>query len=153
MAASASKTVRATIKVDISNSISQMSAKMPILKVIGLFKRKQGISVEAFRNYYETKHVRLFDEHVSQPGVVRFSRRYLTQIDGMSSPLPTTTGGFDAIMEVWYNDRELFEDLRRKPNPEFTKIAIEDEEQFIDRESMTMYISDDVESKDGPWNI
>jgi hypothetical protein len=109
--------------------------------------------VEAFREYYEKKHVKLFEQHVALPGVLRFSRRYLTQIDGMSSPLPTTTGGYDVIMEVWYKDPELFESMKRTPNPEFTKVAIEDEEQFLDRNSMTMYLSEDVESKDGPWNV
>jgi len=109
--------------------------------------------VEAFREYYENKHVKLFTQHVALPGVTRFARRYLTQIEGMSSPLPTTTGGYDVIMEVWYNDRELFESLRSKPNPEFTKMAIDDEEQFLDRDSMTMYFSEDVETKDGPWNV
>jgi hypothetical protein len=131
----------------------QTNGKSSVLKIVGLFKRKPGISREAFREYYETKHVKLFEQHVALPGVLRFSRRYLTQIDGMSSPLPTTTGGYDVIMEVWYKDRELFESLRSKPNPEFTKIAIEDEEQFIDRGSMTMYFSDDVETKSGPWEV
>lgn len=129
-----------------------VNGKSSVLKIVGLFKRKPGTSVEAFREYYEKKHVKLFEQHVALPGVLRFSRRYLTQIDGMSSPLPTTTGGYDVIMEVWYKDPELFESLRSKPNPEFTKVAIEDEEQFLDRNSMTMYFSEDVDSKDGPWN-
>jgi hypothetical protein len=71
----------------------------------------------------------------------------------MASPLARTTGGYDVIMEVWYKDPELLESLKKNPNPEFTKMVVEDEEKFLDRSSMTMYLSEDVESKDGPWNV
>ncbi|KAJ9608021.1 hypothetical protein H2200_007009 [Cladophialophora chaetospira] len=129
------------------------SGKSSVLKIVGLFKKKPGVSMEAFKDYYENKHIKLFDEHVALPGVLRYSRRYLTQIDGMASPLATTTGGYDVIMEVWYKDPELLESLKKNPNPDFTKMVVEDEEKFLDRSSMTMYLSEDCESKDGPWNI
>ena len=71
----------------------------------------------------------------------------------MMAKLPTTTGGFDVMMEVWYKDRETFESLVADPDSDFISEVIKDEENFIDRDSMTMYTSDDVESKDGPWNV
>jgi hypothetical protein len=55
--------------------------------------------------------------------------------------------------QVWYKDRETFESLVADPNPDFVEKVIKDEEQFLDRSSMTMYTSEDIESKDGPWNI
>ncbi|KAK4897773.1 hypothetical protein LTR27_004545 [Elasticomyces elasticus] len=130
-----------------------VGAKSPVLKIVGLFKRRPGLSVQEFRSYYEEKHLPFFDEHIALPGVLRYSRRYLSQIEGMMQKLPTTTGGYDVIMEVWYKDRETFESLVADPNPDFVDTVIKDEERFIDRSTMTMYFSDDVESKDGPWNV
>ena len=83
-----------------STDSSQVTGRSPVLKIVGLFKRRPGLSVQEFRDYYEKKHLQWFDEHIALPGVLRYSRRYLTQIDGMMQRLPTTTGGYDVIMEV-----------------------------------------------------
>ena len=45
-----------------------------MVKVVGLFKRKPGLSMEEFKDYYENHHIKLFDEQVSHPGVLRYGR-------------------------------------------------------------------------------
>jgi hypothetical protein len=100
MAATISRAVRSRWRVCHNANTPQVSGKSPVLKIVGLFKRKPGLSVQEFRDYYEQKHLRWFHEHVALPGVLRYSRRYLNQIDGMMQKLPTTTGGYDVIMEV-----------------------------------------------------
>jgi hypothetical protein len=131
-----------------------VTGKSSIVKVVGLFKRKKGMSAEDFRDYYENHHIKLFEEHVSHPGVLRYSRRYLTPISGLASPMGMPKdGGYDVIMEVWYSNRELFESFRGQSDPAFSEMVKKDEENFFDRESMSIYLSDDCESKDGPWDV
>lgn len=121
---------------------------------MGLFKRKQGLTMEQFRDYYENHHLKLFDEHVSHPGVLRYARRYLTPFAGLASPMGTPpSDGYDVIMEVWYSDRKLFDSFKGQSDPGFAEIVRKDEEKFFDRESMRMFLSEDHESKDGPWDV
>ena len=111
--------------------------------------------MEEFKDHYEKHHIRLFDEHVSQPGVLRYARRYLTPMSGLASSLtaPQEGTGYDVIMEVWYSDAALFEAFRGERDPGFGEIVGKDEEKLFDRESMVMYLSEDWESKEGPWDV
>lgn len=121
---------------------------------MGLFKRKPGLSIDKFKDYYENHHIKLFDEHVSHPGVLRYTRRYLTPFAGLASPLAPPKGdGYDVIMEVWYSNRELFESFKGQSDPGFADIVRKDEENLFDRKSMVMFLSEDWESKDGPWDV
>ncbi|KPI36641.1 uncharacterized protein AB675_10078 [Cyphellophora attinorum] len=137
-----------------ARAISEPKDQPTTVKVVGLFKRKPGLSMEEFKNYYENHHIKLFDEHVSHPGVLRYARRYLEPFAGLASPLAgPKTGGYDVIMEVWYSDKDLFDSFKGQSNPDFSEIVKKDEENLFDRESMVMFISEDHESKDGPWVI
>jgi hypothetical protein len=121
---------------------------------VGLFKKKKGLSMKEFKDYYENQHIKLFEEHVAHPGVLRYSRRYLTPFAGLASPLAPPKGdGYDVIMEVWYKDKELFDSFKGQSDPSFSEIVRKDEENLFDRESMVMYLSEDCESKDGPWDV
>jgi hypothetical protein len=121
---------------------------------VGLFKRKKGLSMEKFKDYYENRHIKLFDEHVAHPGVLRYSRRYLTPFEGLASPLPPPKEKrYDVIMEVWYKDKELFDSFKGQSDPSFSEIVRKDEENFFDRDSMVMFLSEDCESKEGPWDV
>ena len=121
---------------------------------MGLFKRKPGLSMAQFKDYYENHHIKLFDEHVAHPGVLRYARRYLEPFEGLASPLAISkSGGYDVIMEVWYSDKEFFDSFKGQSNPDFSEIVKKDEENLFDRDSMVMFLSEDHESKDGPWVI
>ena len=125
-----------------------------MVKVVGLFKRKPGLSMEEFKDYYENHHIKLFDEQVSHPGVLRYARRYLEPFAGLALPLATQkSGGYDVIMEVWYSDKELFDSFKGQSNPDFSEIVKKDEEKLFDRGLMVMFLSEDHESKDGSWVV
>lgn len=125
-----------------------------VVKVVGLFKRKPGLSIEEFVDYYENHHIKLFEDHISHPGVLRYARRHLETFTGLASPLTTPkSGGYDVIMEVWYSDRELFDTFKGQSNPDFSEIVKKDEENLFDRDSMVMFLSEDHESKDGVWLV
>ena len=61
-----------------------------MFKQVSLYKRKAGISAEAFRAYYEETHVRTRLSSMTLPGLRRYMRRYLTAI-----PDPVTGKALD----------------------------------------------------------
>ena len=119
--------------------------------VVSLFKRKKELSVEEFRNYYENNHVRLFDKFLELPGVERYVRRYLTPMEGLLSGGPAVDSGYDVIMEIWFTDQQVFESFcGGGQDPVFRDIVIADEEKFLDRESMSINIIEEFDSKEPP---
>jgi len=117
-----------------------------MVKVIGLYKKKAGMSDEEFRDYYETKHIPLFDEYTKMPGVKHYARRYLKPIATPIAGDVHSQTGYDVIMEVWC-DEEFFEFFFvNQPPDEFRAMIAEDEAKFFARDEMEMYIADDVET-------
>ena len=121
--------------------------------MVSLFKRKKGLSVEEFRHHYENNHTKLFTEYLAHTGIERYVRRYPT-------PIPNPISGkvipaeYDVIMEVWFTDRQLFEDFisRKQLDQEHVKIVAEDEEKFLDRDSMSMNTVEEFDTKPLPYN-
>jgi hypothetical protein len=117
-----------------------------MIKVIGLFKKRKGMTDAEFRDYYENHHVRVFDELMKNPGMERYIRRYLTPVAD-----PTTgevrSAGFDVIMELWISDPELFQSqFQSAQDSEFRRLVAEDEARLFDRSEMYTYVVEDFES-------
>ena len=75
-----------------------------MFKILLFMKRKPGMSVAAFREYYETKHVPLALKYSS--GITRYIRRYLDP-----QPHPETGAGelpYDVVTELWFEDERIF---------------------------------------------
>ena len=73
-------------------------------KILLLMKRKPGMSVEAFREYYETHHAPLAEKYGA--GNNRYIRRFLDP-----QPHPETGTNelpYDVITELWYRDEADF---------------------------------------------
>lgn len=75
-------------------------------KILLLMKRRPGMSVEAFRDYYENHHVPLALKYPS--AMKRYFRRYLV-------PQPHAESGtceelpYDVISELWFDDEEAWQ--------------------------------------------
>lgn len=102
-------------------------------KIMLFMKRRPGMSVEAFRDYYENSHAPLCAKTSS--GVSRYIRRY---IDPLSHPEtgPIDELPFDVITELWFEDEAVF---RATVNYITTTVMpdeiIEDEKNLFDRTS------------------
>ncbi|MCE7798315.1 EthD domain-containing protein [Sphingobium sufflavum] len=76
-----------------------------IYKILLFMARKPGLSVEAFRDYYETHHAPLAMRYSS--GITRYIRRYIDR-----QPHPETGPGddipYDVITELWFEDERIF---------------------------------------------
>ncbi len=97
-------------------------------KRISLKTRRSGLSPEAFRDHYESRHVPLGLEHVDRFQWRRYVRNYVVATIG--SPV-----AFDGYAEFWVDDDADDEGLARFiASPEFARLD-EDDRRFLDVEA------------------
>ena len=102
-----------------------------MLKVMLLIKRKPGMSMEEFIDYYENVHA-VGDK--SGTGIRHYERHYLR-------PAPYFIGGhvaeaeYDVLTEIWFDDRAAFDAVLTTAagNPDWVATVAADEENFMDR--------------------
>lgn len=105
-------------------------------KILLLLKRRPGMSLEDFRDYYENVHSKIGEKYAN--GIVRYVRRYLepqpNPDSGVSGELP-----YDVITELWFEDEKIY-----KGTVEYLSTSImpdevvEDEKRLFDRPTMRM---------------
>ena len=113
-------------------------------KILLFLKRRPGMSVEAFRDYYENRHVKLCEKYIS--GLQRYVRRYLDALPnpatGVVEELP-----FDVITELWYADEAVFRgSVRYLSSGVLPDEVIEDEKKVFDRGKTRMATAIECES-------
>lgn len=116
-----------------------------MIKMIGLLKRRPGMSREAFHDYYETTHRRIGEKYL-RGHACRYLRRYLTPF-----PNPLTgevdDGEFDVALEIWYPNQAAFDAANAQfIVPEIAQEIAEDEERLFDRTRMRFFFVDESES-------
>ena len=112
-----------------------------MIKVISAFKRKSGMGLDAFTNYWRTTHA----EAVKKvPGI----RKYV-QSQTIESGYRKGEPIYDGIAELWYEDPAAMH--RGAATPE-ARGALEDDENFIDMKSFATILTEEVVQKDGPAN-
>ena len=107
-----------------------------IYKILLFMKRKPGMSVEAFRDYYENHHAPLSAKYAR--GMKRYIRRYLDpQLhaeSGRNDELP-----YDVITELWFDDEATFNGtVKYISSTIMPSEIVEDEKQLFDRATMRM---------------
>lgn len=112
------------------------------MKIMLLLKRKEGMTPEAFREYYETSHVVLAYKYLGH--LFRDYRRNYAQPIGEpvgEEPNPGMADcPYDAITEIWLKDADAWQEMQRiTADPVIGKIFMEDEENFLDRPALRMF--------------
>jgi len=105
-------------------------------KILLFMKRRPGMTLEAFQDYYENHHAPLCEKYTS--GVSRYLRRFLTPHPnpetGATGELP-----YDVITELWFEDETIF---RRTVDYLATNImpdeVVKDEKRLFDRPKLRM---------------
>jgi len=102
-------------------------------KILLPMKRKPGMSVEAFRDYYENHHAPFCEPYST--AVSRYIRRYLDSHDhpenGPAGELP-----YDVITELWFDDEEVFKGtLAYLTSSLMPDEVVADEKNLFDRSS------------------
>lgn len=116
-----------------------------MFKMIGLLKKRPGMSSEEFRDYYERYH-RVIGEKYLSGRAVKYMRRYLTGfadvITGEQPAMP-----YDVVLEIWYPDKQTFDQTNELlAAPDIAREIEEDEKQLFDRSKNAFFYVDEVES-------
>jgi uncharacterized protein (TIGR02118 family) len=107
-----------------------------VFKVAFLLKRRPGMSMDEFIDYYESKHAPLGYRHMGGE-VRRYARNYVT---------PTAEGTaaeseFDVITDLWFDDQDGFDTmLAAFADPEVANAIARDEENLFDRTKTRMIL-------------
>lgn len=116
-----------------------------MLKLIALLKRREGMSLEEFRDYYESTHSK-FADVLKGGNAVRYVRRYF-------KPLPHPVTGkieeseFDAMNEMWFEDEAQFKRAMELVNePELARALAADEYNLFDVPKIRHYIVEEVDT-------
>jgi uncharacterized protein (TIGR02118 family) len=110
-----------------------------LIKAVIFFRRRPGMSPEAFQEHWRTRHAPLI---ARLPGI----RRYV-----QNAPLAAAYAGteppFDAIAESSFDDTQAMKALAHTPD---YAAVLADEPNFIDAASMGSIITEERVIKDGP---
>ena len=108
-----------------------------MVKMVIFFKRKAGMSVEAFQQHWRTTHAGLI---VRLPGIRRYVQNHvLASIYRKGEP------AFDAVAESSFDDTQAMKSLAS--SPQYAEV-LADEANFIDRASMGSILTDEHVIKD-----
>ncbi len=108
----------------------------PTWKILLFMKRRPGMSVAAFRDYYENHHVPLALRHGGEVKLARYVRRYLDPQphaeSGTNEELP-----YDVITELWFDDEAMWRGtVRYLSTTVMADAVVADELNLFDRTTM-----------------
>jgi hypothetical protein len=115
-----------------------------ISKVMIFLKRRPGMSVAEFRDYYENSHSKLCEKYAA--GALRYARRY---IDFAPDPVTgeAVEKDFDVITELWFADRAVADTVVEiGQSGRMPAEVIADEERVFDRSKIRYAVVTEYES-------
>ncbi len=121
-------------------------AEKKYYKILLFMKRRAGMTLEAFKDYYENQHVPLAMKYASGD-VKRYFRRFIVP---QPNPDSGATGElqFDVISELWFEDEAAFQGtVKYLSTSIMPDDIVEDEKKLFDRP--TMRIATVVECETG----
>jgi uncharacterized protein (TIGR02118 family) len=110
-----------------------------MVKTIIVLKRKSGMRVEAFQEYWRTTHAEL----VKKVPELRHYAQCHTLLSGYRKGEPV----YDGVAELWYDDTEA---MRRITDAPESKAALADDQHFLDTSRMAFLLTEEYVQKDGP---
>jgi uncharacterized protein (TIGR02118 family) len=110
-----------------------------MIKSVTFFKRKPGMTVDAFQAYWRTRHL---DVVIKLPGIRRYVQSHtLPSIYARREPV------YDGIAEIWTDDMDALRAMTKTPHYPLVKA---DEAEFIDGTTMGAFVVREHVIKDGP---
>lgn len=117
-----------------------------MMKMIALIKRKAGLSSEQFREHYETSHAPLITELL--PFFTDYRRNYQDpSLQFHPDHVEAVYQGpdFDVMTEISFASKADYEKMvTALEDPQIAERIRADEEQFIDRASIALYMTEEV---------
>jgi uncharacterized protein (TIGR02118 family) len=115
-----------------------------MFKLIIMARRKPGISMAEFRDYYEKRHAALVREIT--PTMRRYLRNYLTPLDSALSA--SDPSSYDCVTEAWFDSEEDFHRSLESLVADSARTAAlaRDEENLFDRSTIRIFTAVEAES-------
>jgi uncharacterized protein (TIGR02118 family) len=127
----------------------QADGQMGTLKLVFLLKRKPGMTIEGFKDYYETRHSKLAENAL--PRVLRYTRRYV-QPEKNPITLQAIELPFDVIMEIWAESRADWDAMQAALAGTDLATAIwEDEENLFASHDNPVFTVEEADSPMRGW--
>jgi len=127
-------------------SSSAAAEQNTTIKLVTLLRRRNGMTMDEFKDYYESVHARIGEKYLS-PHASRYFRRYLHPVPGPAASEQDPDRTYDVVMEIWFPDQEAFDaafrDLRQA---QAQAEIVADELKLFDRDYIHGYIVDEHES-------
>lgn len=111
-----------------------------MIKVIAMLKRKSGLTIQEFSQYWRDKHAPLASRMI--PGEVaseqtRYVQNYAVEMSGGGDP------SFDGIAEICFNDLESFRKWNDWYFSDDAKPLRDDEDNFMDKSKRVIVIAEE----------
>jgi hypothetical protein len=108
--------------------------------VFAFLNKRDGISMDAFIDYYENNHVPLILSLSTTPLI--YKRRYVVHDEKLSEGSPTID--FDVMTELGFSDREAcLAWMGKLYGPDVGEQVVSDEARFLDRSRTRAYLVDE----------
>ncbi len=115
-----------------------------MFKLIIVAKRKSGMSVDEFREYYEKRHAVLVQKIT--PMMRRYRRNYLTPLSSALSA--GEDAPFDCVTEAWFDSEADFQRSLESLASDADRMSAlaKDEENLFDRSTIRIFTALEAES-------
>lgn len=110
-----------------------------MIKAIYFIKRKPGMTLEAFREYWLKDHAALV---LKVPGLVKYVQSH-TMDSGYRKHEPI----YDGIAELWY---ENLDDMRKTADTPISRDTLADNEKFLDMSKFAFILTKERVQKENP---
>jgi uncharacterized protein (TIGR02118 family) len=115
------------------------------MKMIVLFKRKQDLTSEQFREHYETRHVPLAKKLF--PYLKDYKRNYIRhdlRHQRAGNEVTNAPLDFDAITEISFASKIDYDRMMREmAESAIRDQVVEDEKRFLDRSATVVFLVDE----------
>lgn len=105
-----------------------------MIKLIGMIKRKPGMTGEEFSKYWKEVHASVALENM--PGIVRYIQNHRVRLNDRDP-------AWDGVVELWFADMESFRRMSQWYVSDEGKKLRDDEDRFIDRSKTVNYICEE----------
>lgn len=109
-----------------------------MIKLIGMIKRKPGMTAEAFDRYWKDVHASVALQNM--PGIIRYVQNHRVRLNDRDP-------AWDGVVELWFADMEAFKRMSQWYLSDAGKILRDDEDKFIDRSKTVNFICEEAVMK------